>query len=248
MKFVALQSKTHRARHGELLAEDENPFSNNKVTGHSLNYPIAATCTPTKVCVDTCYFMCGPATWPASLGKQWRLYNSTVADPKKVADAVARWATRLRLTFVRWNGGGDLFSESVECINEAAALMPSIPQWVVTRLPQHAVNIKPAANVYVHFSLDRHSWIRAAAMRPYGGNWFWSYQCDAGERPEKSLAPVVFYDGYDPSGEPLNADDCPLNSAADISGTCGRCRRCFDGTAVARSKELAHVLDGKIDA
>lgn len=247
MKFTALQSKTVVARIDDLLADDENPFSTNKVTGYSLNYPIAATCTPTKVCVDTCYFMCGPATWPASLKKQWRLYNATVADPIQTASAVARWATRMRLSFVRWNGGGDLFKESVECINEAAPLMPGIPQWVVTRLPHHAVNIKPAANVFVHFSLDRHSWVRAAAMRPYGGNWFWSYQCDDGEKPEKSLAPVVFYDHYDPAGETLNADDCPLNSAEDIAGTCQKCRRCFDGTAVKRAKELRHVLDLQIN-
>jgi len=246
MKFHALQANTAAAETVELLGDDENPFSTNKVTGHSLNYPIAATCTPTKVCVDTCYFMCGPATWPASLKKQWRLYNATVADPKRVASVVAKWATRMQLDFVRWNGGGDLFAQSVECINYAAPLMPDIPQWVVTRLPQHAVNIEPAANVFVHFSLDQHSWTRAAAMREYRGNWFWSYQCDAGEKPEKSLAPVVFYDGYDPADEPLNGDDCPLNAADDIAGTCGRCRRCFDGSAASRAKELLPILSGRI--
>lgn len=246
MNFRSLQDKTRAAATDGLLADDENPFSTNKVTGHSLNYPIAQTCSPTKVCVKTCYFGCGPSTWSASLRKQWRLYNSTVADPKKVAAAVARWAVRLRLTFVRWNGGGDLFAESVECINAAAPLMPTIPQWVVTRMPHHAVNIAPADNVFVHFSLDAHSWTRAAAMRPYKGNWFWSYQCDKGEKPEKSLAPVVFYDGYDPAGEPLNADDCPLNANDDITGVCGRCRRCFDGTAVARGRELGGVLDAHI--
>lgn len=248
MNFPKLQQKTWAVESDDLLADDENPFSTNKVTGHSLNYPIALTCTPTKVCVKTCYFGCGPSTWSASLKKQWRLYNSTVADPKRVAAVVARWATRLRLSFVRWNGGGDLFAESVECINAAAPLMPDIPQWVVTRLPQHAVNIAPADNVFVHFSLDRHSWVRAAAMRQYRGNWFWSYQCDADEMPEKSLAPVVFYDHYDPAGAALNADDCPLNARADIADTCRQCRRCFDGTAVSRGKELLPVLNSRIDA
>jgi hypothetical protein len=248
MNFPSLQQKTAAACTTDLLGSDENPFSTNKVTGHSLNYPIAKTCAPTKVCVKTCYFGCGPSTWTASLKKQWRLYNSTVADPIEVASAVALWATRMRLSFVRWNGGGDLFAESVQCINAAAKLMPAIPQWVVTRLPQHAVNIEQAENVYVHFSVDRNSWTRAAAMRFYGGNWFWSYQCDAQEKPEKSLAPVVFYDHYDPFDEVVNGDDCPLNSAADITGTCEKCRRCFDGTAVARAKELLPVLNRHIDA
>jgi hypothetical protein len=248
MNFPSLQRKTTDARTDDLLAADENPFSTNKVTGHSLNYPIATTCTPTKVCVQTCYFGCGPSTWSASLKKQWRLYNSTLADPQRTAALIAGWAIRLRLSFVRWNGGGDLFKESVECINAAAPLMPGIPQWVVTRLPQHAVNIEPAPNVFVHFSVDKGSWIRAAAMRQYQGNWFWSYQCDAGEFPEKSLAPVVFYDHYDPGRERLNGDDCPLNAADDIAGTCAKCRRCFDGAAVARARELLPVLNGQIDA
>jgi hypothetical protein len=85
-------------------------------------------------------------------------------------------------------------------------------------------------------------------MRQYQGNWFWSYQCDAGEFPEKSLAPVVFYDHYDPGRERLNGDDCPLNAADDIAGTCAKCRRCFDGAAVARARELLPVLNGQIDA
>jgi hypothetical protein len=248
VNFPSLQKKTSASRVDDLLAPDENPFPTNKVTGYSLNYPIAQTCSPTKVCVNTCYFGCGPSTWTASLRKQWRLYNSTVADPVDTAARIAFHAKRMRLPFVRWNGGGDLFRESVECINAAAPLMPGIPQWVVTRLPQHAVNVEPLPNVYIHFSLDRNSWTRAAAMRQCRGNWFWSYQCDAEEKPEKSLAPVVFYDGYDPDGEPLNDDDCPLNAAADITGACEGCRRCFDGQAVARAKELLPLLNQRIDA
>ena len=248
MNFASLQRKTAASEVVDLLGDGENPFSTNKVTGHSLNYPIAQTCAPTKVCVKTCYFGCGPATWTASLKKQWRLYNSTAADPEATAARIADHAKKMRLTFVRWNGGGDLFKESVECINAAAVLMPDTPQWVVTRLPHHAVNISPRPNVYVHFSIDRHSWTRVSAMRPYGGNWFWSYQCDAGEFPEKSLAPVVFYDGYDPGSAPVNGDDCPLNSAADITGACERCRRCFNGDAVARGKGLLYVVERHVGA
>lgn len=62
--------------HDHLLGPDENPFSTNKVTGWSLNFPIIGTCTPSVVCSDTCYFAKGPATWPASLAKQHRLLNS----------------------------------------------------------------------------------------------------------------------------------------------------------------------------
>jgi hypothetical protein len=247
VNYKKLSRKTELLEERSLLADDENPFSTNKVTGHSINYPIHPTCSPTAVCAKTCYFGQGPSTWTASLRKQTRLYNSTVADPAGTAKRIADWARRLKLTFVRWNGGGDLFTESVSCINAAALLMPGIPQWVVTRLPQHAVDIEPQKNVFVHFSIDRSSWKRLSAMREYRGNWFWSYQCDSGEYPPKSVAPVVFYDHYKPAaGTPLNGDDCPLNSADTIDGVCETCRRCFNGEAVARGKELAIVWRAKL--
>lgn len=245
LKALAVKTKTAFGAAG-LLAERENPFSTNKVTRHSLNYPITATCKPTTVCGKTCYFGAGPSTWPASLQKQARLYNSTVDDPAGTAERIVEWTRRLRLSFVRWNGGGDLFAESVECINAAAAAMPDVPQWVVTRLADQAVKIEPRANVYVHFSLDRSSWDRVEGMYGYAGQWFWSYQCDAGEQPPKSLAPVVFYDHYSPdAATPLNEDDCPLNCADTITDVCESCRRCFDGRAVARAKELSIVLRSK---
>jgi hypothetical protein len=160
---------------------------------------------------------------------------------------IAAWARRLKLDFVRWNGGGDLFEESVQCLNVAAALMSDIPQWVVTRLAHHAVNIDPQPNVYVHFSVDKFSWTRLAALRPRDDlQWFWSYQCEPDERPVHPIAPVVFRDGYDPKGDSLHSDDCPLNAAEDITGVCGRCRRCFNGEAVARAKELAPSLQERI--
>jgi len=247
MNYPSLKDKTSRLDTGECLTPSENPFSTNKVTGHSLNYPIGPTCVPTKVCIETCYFGRGPSTWSAALAKQSRLRNSTILDPVGTAGRIANWARRLKLDYVRWNGGGDLFEESVRCLNVAARLMPDIPQWVVTRLAHHAVNIEPRPNVYVHFSVDRFSWTRLAALRPLDDlQWFWSYQCEPDERPTHPIAPVVFRDGYDPKGDALHSDDCPLNAAEDITGVCGRCRRCFNGEAVARAKELAPTLQERI--
>lgn len=246
MNYQSLAEKTANAADAGLLRDGECPFSTNKVTRYSLNYPIATTCKPTAVCVKTCYFGQGPSTWPASLKKQVRLYNSTVADPDGTAARIAERSRRLGLEYVRWNGGGDLFAESVHAINVAAELMPDTPQWVVTRLPTLARGIRPRDNVYVHVSVDRVSWRKLAVMRGYKGQWFWSYQCDKGESPPKSLAPVVFYDHYEPGDSPLNADDCPLNSADTLTDICSGCRKCFDGTAVARAKELSIVLRGKV--
>lgn len=225
--------------HGDLLGADENPFSTNKVTGHSLNFPIIGTCTPSVVCADTCYFAKGPSTWSASLAKQHRLLNSLRHDTAKLAARIARYAERLRLTYVRWCGGGDLVDETPACIDMVAFMLPKIPQWVVSRKPEIAATIKPRDNVYLHLSVDRESWDRLERFRklaPDGLNWFWSYQCDKGERPREDAAPVIFRHGYDLDGSEPVAHDCPLNTSESIVGVCQHCRRCFDGTAVADAR------------
>jgi len=225
----------------DLLSEDEDPFSTNKVTGYSLNVPIIGTCMPTIVCADTCYFASGPSTWTASLRKQHRLMNSIKADPQGVAVRIVKSATRKKLTFIRWNGGGDLFEESVVCLDAVAVAMPDVPQWVVSRIPRLAAQVTPRPNVYLHFSVDRSSWNRLNEFRglaPAGLQWFWSYQCDKDEQPESGdIAPVIFRDGYDPKGGQLYGNDCPLNANEDITGVCEGCRRCFNGGAVERAKE-----------
>jgi len=90
--------------HNEVLGAEENPFSTNRVTGHSINFPIVGSCSPTTVCAELCYFAKGPSTWPASLAKQHRLLNSLRAGPRRLAHLIARHAVRMRLTFIRWNG------------------------------------------------------------------------------------------------------------------------------------------------
>ena len=173
MSVATLAQKPQGHRH--LLGEDENPFSTNKVTGHSLNFPIIGTCRPTTVCGETCYFASGPSTWSASLAKQHRLLNSLRADPAGLASRIARYAVRLRLTFIRWCGGSDLVAETPSCIDAVACLLPGVPQWVVTRKPEIAATITPRPNVYVHFSVDRASWARLEEFRgvvPDGLQWF----------------------------------------------------------------------------
>lgn len=226
--------------HAELLGPGENPFSTNKVTGHSLNFPIIGTCTPTPVCSDTCYFAKGPSTWPASLAKQHRLLNSLRADPASLAKAITVWASRHRLTFIRWCGGGDLVAETPACIDAVATTMPGVPQWVVSRKPEVAATITPRPNVYLHLSVDRSSWDRLEKFRVLASpalQWFWSYQCEPGEVPPAGIAPVVFRDGYDLDESAPIEQDCPLNLNESIVRVCESCRRCFSGDAVAKATE-----------
>ena len=102
------RTRSNYGAYGDLLEENEKILSHNKVTGYSVNFPIAKTCQPSKVCMERCYFAKGGSSWPASLKKQLRLYNSTKADPLGMA------ADRLiaeinckhnKLTYLRWNGG-----------------------------------------------------------------------------------------------------------------------------------------------
>lgn len=236
--------KTLRKKHvtyTDTLSPDEDPFSANKVTRASLNVPIIGTCVPTTVCAETCYFAKGPSTWTASLKKQHRLLNSIRQDPAGTAGRIVRHATRRRLSFIRWQGGGDLFDEAIACIDAVAVQMPDTPQWVVSRIPRLASQVVPRPNVYLHLSIDKSSWKRLEEFKSLIGDsplqWFWSYQCDKGEAPESgSIAPVIFRDGYEPNGEPLFENDCLLNEADDITDVCERCRRCFNGWAVERAK------------
>lgn len=240
MTVKALRKK--HVAYDDLLKESEDPFSINKVTGVSLNFPIIGTCVPTKVCGITCYFAKGPSTWTASLKKQHRLMNSVKRNPKEAAKRIVKFAKKKKLDFIRWNGGGDLFEESVACINHVAELLPDVQQWVVSRIPKLASKLTPRENVWVHISIDKGSWRRlhefTSLKKEELKNWFWSYQCDADEKPPREdIAPVIFRDKYDPQGDVLYENDCELNANEDIAGVCGKCRKCFSGWARDRKGE-----------
>ncbi len=219
----------------------ESVLSFNKVTGHSINVPIASTCRPTAVCLETCYFAVGAPSWRHSLLHQSRVYASLKANPVEFAERVAMEYDRLRLSFLRWNGGGDLFDESVDAINHLAAMRPDVILWVVTRIPEMAAKVGDFPNLFVHFSLDRDSKGRAAQFlraRPRSSRYFFSYQCARGEVPDLtslSGSSVLFFDNYQPTTDLAGLPPevvCPLNSSSSISGVCESCRRCFNGNAV----------------
>jgi hypothetical protein len=52
------------------------------VTGWSVSLPIAKTCQPSKVCINTCYFSKGGSSRTASLNKLVRVYNSITGVPR----------------------------------------------------------------------------------------------------------------------------------------------------------------------
>jgi hypothetical protein len=232
-----------------LLAEDaikvigsyDKVLSFNKVTGYSVNVPIASTCRPTATCLETCYFAKGAPSWTNSLKHQAAVQNLITHDPKAFAERVALEYDQLGLTFLRWNGGGDLFAESVSVINYLGRIRPDIILWVVTRIPELAAKIDHLENVFIHFSLDRNSLNRREKfiqLKPRSANYFFSYQCEPEELPSaKRLgrAAVLFFDNYRPAGDLKGYRKeivCPLNGKENITATCVKCRRCFNGEAV----------------
>ena len=224
------------------LGSYDNVLSGNKVTGYSVNVPIAETCRPTAMCMNTCYFAAGASTWSNSLRHQRKVHASMKADPIAFAERVSMEYDNLGLTFIRWNGGGDLFEESVTTINYLAKMRPDVVVWVVTRIPEWAALVEQAPNVFVHFSLDKHSLSRREdflKLKPKSKNHFFSYQCAACEIPPlkklKDVA-VLFFDNYKPTTDLANYPAeivCPLNTVPNIAGVCETCRRCFNGDAVS---------------
>jgi len=207
------------------LGERESPFSDNRVTGESLNFPIAQTCRPSKVCAKTCYAACGPITWNASIAKQHRNLTSCRADPIAFARRVLE---HRKADFITWNGAGDLFYEAVFAINYIGEHAPEVPVWVRTRRPDLASCIAQAPNVWVHFSLDRESMHRADSLRWLTTRHHYSYQYapdELGGYPPGMR--VVFGHDYRLPPNVSGPEVCPLNLVEDITGACAKCKRCF---------------------
>lgn len=241
-KLLGRAAELRGARAVELLEGTRAILSFNKVTGHSVNFPISETCRPTAVCLKYCYFAKGPNSWPDALSHQYQVYAAAKADPIGFAERVAWECDQARLSFLRWNGGGDLFAESLVAIDQLALLRPKLPIWVVTRTPDLAAKLVDRPNVFVHFSLDHYSMARREQLlkaKPQSRNFFFSYQCEANEVPSPlvlSKVSVLFFNDYKFTCEPKSlpaAIVCPLNGRPDIRGACESCRRCFDGSAVA---------------
>lgn len=220
------------------LQPGERILSNNSIAGPTLDVPIEGTCRPTKVCVQDCYAASSRQAMPQMLAHQYRVQHSMEADPEEFAKRVVEEYDRKGLTYLRWNGVGDISEAAVKSINWIGRNRQDVVLWVVTRLPELASRIEDAANVYVHFSLDPSSLDRREkflAVGPLSQNYFFSYQCARDEVPPAGIgASVIFHRKYKlvAGSKEDNPALCPLNLLDDCTNACANCRRCFDGTAV----------------
>tara|TARA_Y100000004_G_scaffold173794_1_gene211976 strand:+ start:292 stop:1122 length:831 start_codon:yes stop_codon:yes gene_type:complete len=238
------------------LKRPNDILSANKVAGWSLNFPIQGTCKPSKLCIKTCYYAAGMTAWTNSLRKQMWNYQACVNDPIWFAEEVVKEYRKRSLTYLRWNGGGDLFNGSVDALNHIGENHPDVVIWIVTRIPEMAAKVGNYPNLHLHFSLDKESMVRKLKMNemdfPMKDRIFFSYQCDKDEYPDMDYlikahgVSLFFFDNYKvppllyhelKSKADVKYDSlCPLNirkaNEESIEGTCGECRRCFDGTNV----------------
>jgi hypothetical protein len=230
-------------------------LSENKVAGWSLNFPIQGTCKPSKLCIKTCYYAAGMTAWTNSLRKQMWCYEECVKDPISFAEEVVKEYRKYSLTYLRWNGGGDLFPESVRALNHIGENHPDVVVWIVTRIPEMAVGVRNYPNLHLHFSLDKESLNRAAQVmdlfaqtysdedsRSFEDRIFFSYQCDKGEYPDMDYlirqgVSLFFFDNYEVPAllyaELLSKDGaaydalCPLNiRKAKGKSIEGTCNEC----------------------
>jgi hypothetical protein len=229
------------------LRDKETILTENRVAGATVDFPIAGTCQPSKVCVRDCYAASNLMATPEAIAKQWRRQHSMDADPVAFAERVIREYDKKCLTYLRWNGVGDLTPAAVSALNHIIGTRPDITLWIVTRIPELAAQVAHGPNAYLHFSLDKTSLDRRdrfLALEPKNANYFWSYQCERDEVPPRGThrASVIFHRRYKPvtGSDLMDPAVCPLNTLDDCTGACNACRRCFNGEAVRmRREELA---------
>lgn len=243
--YKKLKNRTEKIERNISDFNNKNLLSANKVTGFSVNFPITSTCKPSKVCTKTCYALTGPISWDSSLSKQIKNQFLCKESPrdfaKKLNNEIKIHQKKSKLSFIRWNGVGDLFPEAIIAINELSNLTPTLPIWVVTRIPEYAASLAKFknSNVYIHFSIDRKSIDRQEKFlnlldKNQTYNIFFSYQCDKNETyiPNNQFS-VVFADQYNNhSIKETDETTCPLNLSNDIEDACNKCRRCFNDKAV----------------
>jgi len=245
-KEVAILAKTYT----EILGIKEEICSSNIKTGFSLNFPLGhfgnhGTCRPTKVCNKVCYGARRgrPITWINSLKKQLRVYRHFLqVPPEEIAEQIHNEYIRHKMTFLRWNGVGDLFPESAAVVGQMTKRHPDDVLLVVTRKPEMVSLIpRDAENLYLMFSLDgsKESVSRKAdALRRRHPRMYFSF---LRRRPDEDTmgARIVF--NAQQSKKVLPYDDfvtvCPVDAdRIPVKGACTVCRKCFRPDVLDGSK------------
>lgn len=246
-----LARRTRRLREDEdpALGQKEKICSWNTKTGFSVNFPIAGTCRPTAVCAKLCYGAKPgrPITWDKAVRKYLRVHKYFLeTPPEEIADRLHREYVGRKMTFLRWNGVGDLFPESVAVINQIARRHPDMVLWIATRIPEMARMVtRKGENIYLQFSLDGSEECRkrrSRIVRSRHPRLYYSFLRTSMD--EDTMGARIVYNAQQYKDR-LKCDDrrtvCPADAEImPIKGACEKCRMCFsrlslDGTQHRRT-------------
>jgi hypothetical protein len=146
------------------------------------------------------------------------------------------------MTFLRWNGVGDLFPESVAVISELVKRHPEVVLEVVTRKPDMVSLVpKKVDNLYLMFSLNGSAESkkrRAAVLKRKHPRLYFSFLRRFAD--EDTLGARIVFNAQQ-AKKILPFDDphtvCPVDAdRIPVKGACANCRKCF----------RPDVLDGRI--
>lgn len=136
-------------------------LSKNTKTGISINVSIAETCSPTKLCMNSCYAMRGPIVFGNSQRRQVEntiLFKHLEFAPQReldrIVNALASEIFDSKQSWVRWNASGDLIEGSVRVINRLAELHPKIINWVISRKPEMIGRLLDHPSIRTTLSFD----------------------------------------------------------------------------------------------
>lgn len=223
------------------LGDKEKICSGNTKTGFSVNFPICGTCRPTSVCAELCYGAKPgrPITWDKALLKNLRVLEYfRKTPPEEIADRVSEEYRRAHMKFLRWNGVGDLFPESVAVINAVAKRHPDMVLWIATRLPEMARRVtRKGDGIFLQFSLDGSEQCRKRRVtiaRSRHPRLYYSFLRRSMD--EDTMGARIVYNAQQYKKH-LECDDprtvCPADSGKlPIKGACEKCRWCFSDTAL----------------
>lgn len=235
------------------LDPDENVCSDNAKTGFSVNFPLGprGTCRPTIVCADSCYgAMPGkPITWTKSILKYWRVYRYFLDAPvEEIAERIHKEYNKRGMTFLRWNGVGDLFPKSAAVISEISKRFPEDVLLVVTRKPEMVSLIpKKTDNIYLMFSLDgsKDSVNRKReAIRRRHPRLYFSFLRRFPD--EETMGARIVFNAQQakkilPFDDPVTV--CPVDAdKIPVKGACIRCKKCFRPDVLDGSKHNPNRL------
>lgn len=222
------------------LSDKEGLLSENTKTGYSLNFPPARTCltSSTSICREHCYAarMDRPITWGNSIAKQIRIYNYFLKEKGEiVARRLLSEIHGKKLPWVRWNGSGDLFLQSVKVINRIAEMDRSAKHLIITRNVRLAKMIRQDLdNIFLGFSLDgtRTSRDRKKILDRFGHKrMFYTYLRT--NREEDTLGTQIV---FNKQGSILQKERfreeggryCPVDAGMmKIDDGCNKCKKCI---------------------